>query len=145
MLAWGGIKVREMGENLGGPFAGRILANLGADVVKLERPDGGDDARYWGALLTPDASYAFHAMNYDKRGFALDLRDPAAIAWLKQYIGRCDVLVQNMRPAVMADLGLGAPRLPTPHPGPRDCPPCTFGNTGPRNMNPGTGPTRQAL
>src|SRR6266568_902835 len=117
MLPLSGIKVIEIAQNLAGPFTGQILANLGADVVKLERPDGGDDARYWGALLTPDASYAFHAMNYDKRGSALALRDPAAIAWLKQYIGRCDVLVQNMRPGVMEDLGLDAPSLRTAHPG----------------------------
>jgi len=145
MLPLSGIKVIEIAQNLAGPFAGRILANLGADVVKLERPDGGDDARYWGALLTPDASYAFHAMNYDKRGFALDLRDPAAIAWLKQYIGRCDVLVQNMRPGVMEDLGLDAPSLRTAHPGLVYCSLWAFGNNGPMKMKPGYEPIVQAF
>src|SRR5260370_27964811 len=145
MLAWGGIKVREMGQNRGGPFAGRILANLGADVVKLERPDGGDDARYWGALLTPDAHYVFHAMNYDKRGFALDLRDPAAIAWLKQYIGRCDVLVKKMRPGVREDLGFDAQSMGAAHPGLVYCSLWAFGNKGPMKMKPGYEPIVQAF
>jgi crotonobetainyl-CoA:carnitine CoA-transferase CaiB-like acyl-CoA transferase len=145
MLPLSGIKVIEIAQNLAGPFAGRILANLGADVVKLERPDGGDDVRYWGALLTPDASYVFHAMNYDKRGFALDLRDPAAIAWLKQYIGRCDVLVQNMRPGVMEDLGLDAPSLRAAHPGLVYCSLWAFGNKGPMKMKPGYEPIVQAF
>src|SRR6266571_558813 len=145
MLPLSGIKVIEIAQNLAGPFAGRILANLGADVVKLERPDGGDDARYWGALLTPDASYAFHAMNYDKRGFALDLRDPAAIAWLKQYIGGCDVLVQNMRPGVMEDLGLDAQSMRAAHPRLVYCSLWAFGNKGPMKMKPGYEPIVQAF
>ena len=145
MLPLAGIKVIEIAQNLAGPFAGRILANLGADVVKLERPDGGDDARYWGALLTPDASYTFHAMNYDKRGFALDLRDPAAIAWLKRYIGGCDVLVQNMRPGVMENLGLDARSLRAGHPGLIYCSLWAFGNEGPMKLKPGYEPIVQAF
>lgn len=145
MLPLTGIKVIEIAQNLAGPFAGRILANLGADVVKLERPDGGDDARYWGALLTPDASYTFHAMNYDKRGFALDLREPAAIAWLKQYIGSCDVLVQNMRPGAMEDLGLDAASLRAAHPRLVYCSLGAFGNNGPMKMKPGYEPIVQAF
>src|SRR6266536_5601674 len=145
MLPLSGIKVIEIAQNLAGPFTGQILANLGADVVKLERPDGGDDARYWGTLLTPDASYTFHAMNYNKRGFALDLRDPAAIAWLKQYIGGCDVLVQNMRPGVMEDLGLDAQSMRAAHPRLVYCSLWAFGNKGPMKMKPGYEPVVQAF
>ncbi len=145
MLPLGGIKVIEIANNLAGPFAGRILANLGADVVKLERPDGGDDARYWGAPLTPDASYAFHSMNYDKRGFALDLRDPAAVAWLKAYVAECDVLVQNMRPGVMEELGLDASTMRAAHPRLVYCSLWAFGNKGPMRMKPGYEPIVQAF
>ena len=145
MLPLTGIKVIEIGQNLAGPFAGRILANLGADVVKLERPDGGDDARYWGALLTPDASYTFHAMNYDKRGFSLDLRDPAAIEWLKRYIGQCDVLVQNMRPGVMEALGLDARSMRAAHPKLVYCSLWAFGSKGPMKLKPGYEPIVQAF
>src|SRR5260370_8449998 len=118
MLPLRGIKVIEIAQNLAGPFAGRILANLGADVVKLERPDGGDDARYWGALLTPDASYVFHAMNYDKRGFALDLRAPAAIAWPQPYIGQCAMLMQHTRPAFLQHPRPTSHTIPSPPPSP---------------------------
>src|SRR5260370_11318678 len=145
MLPLRGIKVIEIAQDRAGQWAGRIDANLVADVVTHERPDGGDDARYRGALLTPDASYAFHAMNYDKRGFALDLRDPAAIAWLKQYIGRCDVLVQNMRPGVMEDLGLDAQSMRAAHPGLVYCSLWAFGNKGPMKMKPGYEPIVQAF
>src|SRR5262249_169644 len=145
MLPLTGITLIDIGQYLGGRSPGRLLANLGADVVKLERPEAGDDARYWGAPLTPDASYTFHAMNYDKRGFALDLRDPAAIEWLKRYIGQCDVLVQNMRPGVMEDLGLDAPSMRAAHPRLVYCSLWAFGSKGPMKLKPGYEPIVQAF
>ena len=108
MLPLTGVKVIEIAQNIAGPYAGEILANLGADVVKVERPNGGDDARYWGPPITPDASHIFHSLNLNKRSVAIDLTDPVAVAWLKVYIAQCDVLVQNLRPGVMEDLGLDA-------------------------------------
>src|SRR5689334_10889504 len=145
MLPLTGIKVIEIAQNLAGPFAGRILANLGADVVKLERPEGGDDARYWGALLTPDAGYTFHAMNYNKRGFALDLRNESAIDWLKTYIGECDVLVQNMRPGAMEALGLDASTLRAAYPKLVYCSLSAFGSKGPLKLKAGYEPIVQAF
>ena len=145
MLPLTGIKVIEIAQNLAGPFAGQILANLGADVVKLERPEGGDDARYWGALLTADAGYTFHAMNYNKRGFALDLRDESAIDWLKAYIGECDVLVQNMRPGTMEALGLDASSLRTAYPKLVYCSLSAFGSKGPLKLKAGYEPIVQAF
>ncbi|WP_280515870.1 CoA transferase [Neoaquamicrobium sediminum] len=68
-----GVKVVELGQNLAGPFAGEILADLGATVVKIEKPDGGDDARRWGPPVSADASAAFHAMNRNKLSVVLDL------------------------------------------------------------------------
>jgi crotonobetainyl-CoA:carnitine CoA-transferase CaiB-like acyl-CoA transferase len=145
MLPLDGIKVIEIAQNVAGPCAGQILATLGADVIKLERPDGGDDARYWGAPLTPGASYTFHTMNYNKRGFALDLRDPAAVAWLRTYIGSCDVLVQNMRPGVMEDLGLDGNSLRAAYPRLVYCSLWAFGDTGPMKVKPGYEPVVQAF
>jgi crotonobetainyl-CoA:carnitine CoA-transferase CaiB-like acyl-CoA transferase len=145
MLPLNGIKVIEIAQNLAGPFAGQILANLGADVIKLERPQGGDDARYWGGLLTPDAGYTFHAMNYNKRGFALDLRDDSAVAWLKSYLGRCDVLLHNMRPGVMEGLGLDAVSLRDAYPKLVYCSLSAFGNKGPLTTKPGYEPIVQAF
>jgi len=103
MLPLNGIKVVELAQNLSGPYACQILATMGADVVKIERPKGGDDARYWGQQLTPDASHLFHAVNYNKRSVSVDLTDRDAIAWLKNLIAESDVLIQNLRPGVVED------------------------------------------
>src|SRR6184192_1557563 len=104
-----GIKVVEVAQALAGPFAGEILARLGADVVKVERPEG-DDARGWGPPFLDDVSPVFHAANASKRSLTLDLRDSAAVAWLVEYLGGVDVLVQNLRPGVIEQLGLGPER-----------------------------------
>src|SRR2546425_5996073 len=106
-LPLAGIKVVEIAQNLAGPFAGEILARLGADVVKVERPDGGDDARGWGPPFPAALSPVFHAANTSQRSITLDLRDPAAVAWLIEYVEGADVLVQNLPPGVIGELGLG--------------------------------------
>ena len=107
-----GITVVEVASNLAGPFAAEILAHMGADVVKVERPEGGDDARGWGPPFWRGDSPAYLAMNANKRSIAVDLKDPAAVARLADFIATRDVLVQNLRPGVMEELGLGpAPML----------------------------------
>src|SRR5262245_53382269 len=87
MLPLAGVKVVELGQNLAGPYGAEILATLGADVVKVERPEG-DDIRYWGQPAG-ESSPAFHAMNYNKRSMVIDFDDPAALAWLRQYASEC--------------------------------------------------------
>ena len=101
-----GIRVIELGGAFAGPFAAGILARMGADVIKVERPEG-DDARGWGPPFWNGVSPAYLAMNSDKRGITLDLKDPKDVAWLMEEVGRSDVLVHNMRPGVMEELGLG--------------------------------------
>jgi crotonobetainyl-CoA:carnitine CoA-transferase CaiB-like acyl-CoA transferase len=110
-LPLAGIKVVEIAQNIAGPYASEILAMLGADVVKIERPEGGDDARGWGPPFLHGTATTFHTMNRNKRGITLDLKDAAAVAWLKAYVGNCDVLVQNLRPGVMSELGLDSDSL----------------------------------
>ena len=144
MLPLSGIKVVEIAQNISGPFAAEILASLGADVVKVERPEG-DDARAWGAKLTPDASHLFHTFNCNKRGVAVDLRDPAAIAWLKVYATECDVVVQNLRPGVVEELGLDAAALMKANPRLIYCSVGAYGNKGPMKMQPGYEPIVQAF
>jgi len=107
MLPLDGIKVVELASNVAGPYAGSVLAMLGADVLKIERPEG-DDARGWGPPFVDGVSAIFHAMNPNKRSVTLDLKDPTHMAWLKGTIAQSDVLVQNMRPGVLEDMGLGA-------------------------------------
>ncbi|MGA2128329.1 MAG: CoA transferase [Xanthobacteraceae bacterium] len=145
MLPLSGVKVIELGQNIAGPYAGEILATLGADVVKVERPGSGDDARYWGTMLTPDATHLFHSLNLNKRSIALDLTDAAAVAWVKRYIGECDVVVQNLRPGVVEELGLDAATLRAACPRLVYCSVGAFGNAGPMRMMPGYEPIVQAF
>lgn len=145
MLPLSGIKVVEIAQNLAGPFAGEILAYLGADVVKVERPDGGDDARSWGPPFWRGTSPAFLAMNNNKRSITLDLKDPAAVAWLIEYLAHADVLVQNLRPGVMDELGLGPETLLAENPRLIYCSLWAFGRTGPLRLRPGYEPMVQAF
>jgi crotonobetainyl-CoA:carnitine CoA-transferase CaiB-like acyl-CoA transferase len=144
MLPLTGVRVLELGQNLAGPYGGEILATLGADVVKVERPQG-DDARFWGEPMSPGASYMFHAMNYNKRGIALDFEDPTALAWLAQYAAGCDVVLQNMRPGVVEKLGLDAATLRAANPRLIYCSISAFGHTGPLKAKPGYEPIVQAF
>jgi crotonobetainyl-CoA:carnitine CoA-transferase CaiB-like acyl-CoA transferase len=145
MLPLTGVKVVEIAQNIAGPYAGEILAALGADVVKIERPKGGDDARYWGAPLAKNSSHIFHSLNVNKRSLALDLTDPTDVAWLKNFVGECDILVQNLRPGVMEELGLDATSLRAIHPRLIYCSLGAFGDSGPKRTTPGYEPIVQAF
>lgn len=145
LLPLAGIKVVEIAQNIAGPYASEILAMLGADVVKIERPEGGDDARGWGPPFLHGMATTFHTMNRNKRGITLDLKDPAAIAWLKAYVGECDVLVQNLRPGVMDELGLDSNSLLAANPRLVYCSLSAFGHKGPMRLKPGYEPMIQAF
>jgi crotonobetainyl-CoA:carnitine CoA-transferase CaiB-like acyl-CoA transferase len=106
--ALGGVRVVDFSRILAGPFATMMLADLGAEVTKVERPDGGDETRAWGPPWDDrgDATY-FEALNRNKRSVALDLRNPGDLAGARELIAAADVLVENFRPGVMDRLGLG--------------------------------------
>lgn len=144
-LPLAGIKVVEIAQNIAGPYASEILATLGADVLKVERPEGGDDARGWGPPFWNGMATTFHAMNHNKRGITLDLKTPEAIAWLKGYIAESDVLIQNLRPGVMDDLGLDSGTLLALNPRLVYCSLWAFGHKGPMYMKPGYEPMIQAF
>lgn len=144
MLPLAGIRVVELGQNLAGPVAAEILAHLGADVVKVERPEG-DDARRWGPPFWKDVSPGFLAVNANKRSIAVDLKDARAVAWLVDFIGRADVLVQNLRPGSLDGLGLGAAALTARYPRLIYCSIWAFGRTGPLALKPGYEPMVQAF
>ena len=140
-----GIRVVEIAQNIAGPYAGEILAMLGADVLKIERPEGGDDARGWGPPFWKGTSPTFQTVNRNKRGISLDLKDPEAIAWLKGYLASADVLVQNLRPGVMEELGLDAASLRAANPRLVYCSLWAFGAKGPMHLKPGYEPMIQAF
>jgi len=139
-----GIKVVEIAQALAGPFAGEILAHMGADVVKVERPEG-DEARGWGPPFKLGGGPTFHAVNMNKRSIVLDLKNPEAIAWLKDYIAKADVIVQNLRPGVIEELGLGPETLLALNPRLVFCSLWAFGRSGPRRLRPGYEPMVQAF
>jgi formyl-CoA transferase len=140
-----GTTVVEIGQNLAGPFAGEIMADLGATVIKVEKPGGGDDARRWGLPVTPDASAAFHAMNRNKHSVVLDLADPADKEHLEALLARADVLIHNLRPGVMARLGMSAEATLARHPRLVYCDMGAFGHLGPMKDRPGYEPLMQAF
>jgi len=144
MLPLTGIKVVELGQNLAGPFAAEVLAHLGADVVKVERPEG-DDARRWGPPFWKGVSPGFLAVNANKRSITVDLKDARAAAALIELIGESDVLVQNHRPGSLEGLGLGAEPLRARYPRLIYCSVWAFGRTGPLTSKPGYEPIVQAF
>ncbi|MCO6418583.1 CoA transferase [Siccirubricoccus sp. KC 17139] len=144
MLPLEGVKVVEIGQNLAGPYASEILGMLGAEVVKIERPEG-DDARGWGPPFHAGIATSFHAVNRNKRSIALDLKDKAACDWLRGFIGTRDIFIQNMRPGSLEAFGLGAEALRAANPKLIYCSLHAFGAKGPLALKPGYEPIVQAF
>lgn len=139
-----GIKVIEVGQAYAGPLAGVILAEMGADVVKIEKPDGGDDARQWGPPFVGDASAMFRANNRGKRSATLDLKSADDIARLKQLAAGADILIQNLRPGIVEELGIGPGAMLAVNPRLIYCSIWAFGAKGPLRQAPGFDPLLQA-
>ncbi len=99
-LPLAGYRVVEIGHSVAAPYAALILAELGAEVIKVERPGRGDDARAWGPPFIDEMSAVFHALNRLKRSVVLDLKSPQGVAKLKQLARVSDVVIQNQRPGL---------------------------------------------
>ena len=116
-----GVRVLDLARVLAGPYAAMLLADLGAEVIKVERPETGDDTRSWGPPFAgPEdgrQSTYFLSVNRGKRSVAIDLKDPAERGFVADLIRWADVLVENFRPGVMERLGLGDERLAELNPG----------------------------
>ncbi len=139
-----GIKVVEIGQALAGPLAGVILADMGADVIKVEKPDGGDDARLWGPPFVDGASVMFHATNRGKKSVTLDIKDAADVEKLKSLVRDADIVIQNLRPGIVDELGIGSDAMMAVNPRVIYCSIWAFGNTGPLKMAPGFDPLLQS-
>jgi crotonobetainyl-CoA:carnitine CoA-transferase CaiB-like acyl-CoA transferase len=141
-----GMKVLEIGHSIAAPYAGMVLAELGADVVKLENPGAGDYARGWGPPFVEGTSTVFHSMNRHKRGIAADLADPDTRAKVRRLIlGEMDVVLHNLKPGALDKLGLGAEGLLAEKPSLIFCNIGAFGRTGPLSQLPGYVPLMQAF
>jgi len=125
------LRVLDFSRVLAGPLSTMLLGDLGATVLKVERPQAGDDTRAWGPPYAADgqASY-FHAVNRNKRSVAADLRDPADVAALRALAREADVLVENFRPGTLDRLGLGDADLRPANPGLVFCSVTGFGAGG---------------
>ena len=126
-----GVRVIELAHIMAGPVCGMMLADMGADVIKVEKTAGGDDTR---RFVPPDVegeSAAFMMMNRNKRGIAVDLKTPDGKAILQRLLGDADVVIENFRKGTMERLGLGYEDLKADNPGLIYCEISGFGRTGP--------------
>jgi formyl-CoA transferase len=125
-----GIRTLEVGNFMAGPFCTMQLADLGADVVKVENPRGGDNVRLTAPFLDGESSN-FIRLNRNKRSLALDLKAPEGKEVFRRLVERTDILVENLRPGTMADLELDYPRLRDLNPGLIYVAASGWGQTGP--------------
>lgn len=133
-----GVRVLDAARVLAGPFCGQLLADLGADVVKVERPGAGDDTRGWGPPFTRDGLSAyFLSCNRGKRSVTLDISHPDGNAIFHRLLAGSDVLLENFRSDSADKLGLTPERLLARHPRLVACSISGFGRTGPLRDAPG--------
>jgi crotonobetainyl-CoA:carnitine CoA-transferase CaiB-like acyl-CoA transferase len=140
-----GIIVADFSRVLAGPLAAMLLGDLGADVIKVERPDGGDDTRAWGPPWRGDQSTYYLGLNRNKRSLALDLGDPGDIERARRLALRSDVLIESFRPGLMARWGLGGETLRAAHPRLITCSITAFGTAEQARALPGYDFLAQAL
>src|ERR1700732_859662 len=106
-----GVHVLDLARVLAGPYAAMLLGDLGAEVIKVERPGTGDDTRRWGPPFVQAESTYFLSVNRGKRSVTIDLKDPGEREFVEALVRWADVLVENFRPGVMDRLGLADDRL----------------------------------
>lgn len=132
-----GVRVVELARILAGPWCGQLLADLGAEVVKVERPGAGDDTRHWGPpfVTAPDGSDRdaayFHAANRGKRSVAIDIATPAGQAEVRALVAQTDIVIENYKVGGLAKYGLDHAALSTVRPGLITCSITGFGQNGP--------------
>lgn len=139
-----GIRIIEICNVAAGPYCGMLLADMGADVLKIEHPEGGDTLRAW-PPLTEGYSENFASLNRNKRSITLNLKSPEDIALARDLIADADVLLENNRPGVMDRLGLGYETLSALNPRLVYCSISAYGQSGPRAQEGGFDLTIQAM
>jgi crotonobetainyl-CoA:carnitine CoA-transferase CaiB-like acyl-CoA transferase len=117
LLPLEGVRVLDLSRVLAGPYATMMLADLGADVLKVEHPERGDDTRHWGPPFAGGESAYFLSVNRNKRSVGVDLKDPEGLEKVKKLATSADVLIENMRRGALEKLGLGYEGLKEVNPG----------------------------
>ena len=136
MLPLEGVRVLDLSRVLAGPYATMMLADLGADVLKIEHPERGDDTRHWGPPFAGGESAYFLSVNRNKRSAGVNLKDPEALEKVKKLATNADVVIENMRRGALEKLGLGYETLKELNPGIVYCSITGFG-PGPDEDRPG--------
>lgn len=140
-----GITVLDLTQNIAGPFCTQLLGDFGAEVIKVERPGSGDDARKWIPPAWAGVGTAFLAVNRNKKSVAIDLNTEAGRAAILRLAERCDVLVHSTRPGSLDKRGLGYEALRAVNPKLVYCSISAFGEQGPLAGDPGYDPLIQAF
>ena len=140
-----GIRVFEIGSSVAGPYGAWILAQFGAEVIKIEKPAAGDDARHWGPPFWHGSAAYFQALNRDKRGVTVDFKNPEEVSRIKQLIiGTGDVVLQNFRPGLVGEMGISAADIRSKNSKIIYCNIGAFGDAGPYKERRGYDPLMQA-
>lgn len=139
-----GLKVIELGTLIAGPFAARILAEFGAEVIKIESPDGGDPLRKWRKMYEGTSLWWF-VQARNKKSVTINLKHPDGLAIVKKLVAEADIVVENFRPGVLDKLGLGWEVLSGLNPGLVMVRLSGFGQTGPMAQQPGFGAIGESM
>jgi crotonobetainyl-CoA:carnitine CoA-transferase CaiB-like acyl-CoA transferase len=139
-----GITILDLTRVLSGPYCTMLLGDMGARVIKIEQPRGGDDTRHWGPPFLGTESAYFLSINRNKESVTLDFKQAEGRALLDRLIAKSDVVVENFRPGALGRLGLDYASLAPQHPRLIYCSVSGFGQTGPRRKEPGYDAVLQA-
>ena len=139
-----GVRVIEMGQLIAGPFAGKMLGEFGAEVIKIEAPGSGDPLRNW-RLIKEGTSVWWQVQSRNKRSIALDLRVPEGQAIARKLINEADVLIENFRPGTLEQWGMSYEKLAETNPGLVMLRISGYGQTGPYRDLPGFGAIGEAM
>nr|XP_015210071.1 PREDICTED: succinate--hydroxymethylglutarate CoA-transferase isoform X2 [Lepisosteus oculatus] len=132
-----GIKILDLTRVLAGPFASMILGDLGAEVIKVERPGSGDDTRAWGPPFVGTESAYFLSVNRNKKSIAVNLKDPKGVKVILELAAVCDVLMENYIPGKLGEMGLGYEDVQTLAPHLVYCSITGYGQAGPMSQRAG--------
>ncbi len=130
-----GIRVLDLSRVLAGPLATMTLGDLGADVIKVERPGEGDDTRQWGPPFAGEDAAYFLSVNRNKRSVAVDLKTPEGVGTVRRLANDADVLIENFRPGLVSSLGLGLDELRDANPRLVTCSLTAFGDEAPETAS----------
>jgi crotonobetainyl-CoA:carnitine CoA-transferase CaiB-like acyl-CoA transferase len=139
-----GVRVLELGNFIAGPFAGQLLGDYGAEVIKVEAPHNGDPMRRWGVTVN-DSSLWWPIIARNKLSVVADLKNPSDLAFIQRLAAQCDVVLENFRPGVLARFGLDYDSLCDKNPGVIVTHVSGFGQSGPRAAEAGFGSIGEAV